>query len=62
MPTVHDVVLQVVAENPHMAGRFDLSKLIQAIEVAIPMIMQIIMIFHQPAPAPVPTPTPTPSH
>ena len=56
--TVHDVVAKAVAENPHLAGSFDWSKLIQAVEAAIPVIMQIIVLFQNPAPAPTPTPTP----
>jgi hypothetical protein len=58
---LHEHVAVVVSENPHLAGAFDWSKMIQVIEMAIPVIMQIISLFHTPAPTPVPTPTPTPT-
>lgn len=60
---VHSSVASVVEEHPHLvASGLDLAKISQIIQLALPVLLQILALFtKQPAPVPTPTPIPTPS-
>lgn len=59
--TIHEEVHQVLAENPHIVGAFDWSKLVDAVRIVIPVVMQLIALFGStPRPTPAPTPSPDP--
>lgn len=60
---VHASVATVVEEHPHLvASGLDLTKISQIIQLALPVLLQILALFAKsPVPAPTPSPSPVPT-